>query len=61
MRPAVQAQRRRPAWRVSRSKIFRLASVLGVAVRLVLDEFPAETVLAPGALDTAIGVSDTGA
>lgn len=60
MRPAVQTQRR-PAGRMSRSKIFCLTSVIGVTVRLVFDKLSTEAVLAPGAFDAAISVSDTGA
>lgn len=44
-----------------RSKILSLTCVVGIAVCLVLDKFPTQTSLAPGALDAAIGVPDTGA
>lgn len=61
MRPAVQTQRPRARGRVSRSKIFGLSCVVGVTICLVLNEFPTQTMLAPSALDAAIGVPDTGA
>lgn len=45
---------------MSRRKVLCLARVIGVAIRLVLDELPAQTILAPGAFHAAIGVPDTG-